>query len=349
MSTALATRSETALASVESPRGFLIIESFKQAQEVAEYINKSALVPDAYRGKPADIVIAMQYGMELGLSPMQALQSVAVVNGRPSLWGDALPGLIIALPDCEGIECPEPAGDNEEAWVATCKVLRRGKTPTVRTFSTKDAKVAGLWGANTWKKYPKRMLMMRARAFAIRDAYPDRMKGITTVEEASEIAPSISEPRRVGESATPDAQKGSQGGATPVPVAPADAAAAASPTGPAAASVSSPASPAPQPEGEVIAGVRVLENGVKWVDDGNAGYAEITTTKGVFVSRERGMFDSAASCEGSDETFRFVFKSTHRVKKGGGKEAIRVLLRMELDEGQPAQGGLPIDGGAANA
>ena len=68
MSTALTSRPDT---------GFLTIDSFDQAIKVADYINKSALVPDAYRGKPADIVIAMQYGMELGLSPMQALQSVS--------------------------------------------------------------------------------------------------------------------------------------------------------------------------------------------------------------------------------------------------------------------------------
>jgi len=59
---------------------------------------------------------------------------------------------------------------------------------TRRTFSVKDARLAGLMNkAGPWKQYPKRMLQMRARGFAIRDAFPDALKGVITYEEASDL------------------------------------------------------------------------------------------------------------------------------------------------------------------
>lgn len=192
MSTALTTRHESALS---APGGFVKIETLEQAMKFAEYIQKSSLVPDAYRGKPADIVIAMQYGMELGLSEMQSLQSVAVINGRPSIWGDAVPAVAMSHPDFEDINDPEPEGADPEKWKAVCTVTRRGRTPKTRTFSTQDAKTAKLWGkAGPWTTNPKVMLMNRARAFAVRAAFPDKMKGMITAEEAIDITPERVEP-----------------------------------------------------------------------------------------------------------------------------------------------------------
>jgi hypothetical protein len=72
--------------------------------------------------------------------------------------------------------------------VATCTAIRVGAEPVVRSFSVEDAKKAGLWGkAGPWQQYPKRMLQMRARGFAVRDAFPDVLRGLITAEEAADI------------------------------------------------------------------------------------------------------------------------------------------------------------------
>jgi hypothetical protein len=308
MSTALTTRPDA---------GFLVIDTFEQAQKVAEYINKSALVPDAYRGKPADIVIAMQHGMELGLSPMQSLQSVAVINGKPSIYGDALPAVVMLHPDFEDMDAPEPTGSNPEEWVAMCAVKRRGRAPTVRSFSTADAKAAGLWKkAGPWTNYPKRMLMMRARAFALRDAFPDRMKGLTTVEEAIDITPERvepSEPRRRSET-TPPVQA----------LAAVDqidrAEAATSSPAPAAA----PASPQQQQRG-----VRVLKTSTIVDEKGNL--FEIETTKGVFYTRDQGRYDEIATCEDTPTLLVFTwFDAKRKVKEK--LVGIKVVDMVALDD-----------------
>jgi len=132
--------------------------------------------------------------MEMGLAPMQALQNIAVINGKPSVYGDAAMALVQASPVCEDVEeyfehegTPNP--------VAVCVAKRKGRNPVTSRFSVEDAKRAGLWGKQgPWSAYPKRMMQMRARGFALRDAFPDVLKGMITAEEAQDY-PEEAKPR----------------------------------------------------------------------------------------------------------------------------------------------------------
>jgi hypothetical protein len=120
------------------------------------------------------VKIQAEDSMELGLTPMGPLWYV-VLNGRPMVWGDALLGLVLQHPDCKDvIETFEGTGDE---LTAVCEVHRRGRLPVKRTFSVNDAKRAGLHGRNVHNTFPKRMLAMRARAFACRDALLMRCAG----------------------------------------------------------------------------------------------------------------------------------------------------------------------------
>jgi hypothetical protein len=75
-----------------------------------------------------------------------------------------------------------------EGDTAICVAKRRGRKPVTAKFSVDDAKRAGLWGKQgPWTQYPKRMLQMRARGFALRDAFPDVLKGLITSEEAMDF------------------------------------------------------------------------------------------------------------------------------------------------------------------
>lgn len=129
-------------------------------------------------------MIAIMHGLELGLSPLSALQRIAVINGRPTIWGDGALALVKASGLCEAID-EWIEGEKPETWVAVCNVMRRGDLiPTERRFSVEDARRAKLWGkSGPWSEYPKRMLQMRARAFALRDAFPDVLGGLYLTEE----------------------------------------------------------------------------------------------------------------------------------------------------------------------
>lgn len=171
-----------------TPMPVLQPQSFGELMEFAKMAAGSDLMPKDFRGKPGNIMIAVQMGSELGLAPMQAIQNIAVVNGRPSVWGDALPALCRQSSVCDDIE--ERIEGEGDKMVAICIATRSGKKPVRSEFSVDDAKKAGLWSKQgPWTQYPKRMLQMRARGFALRDAFPDVLKGLITAEEASDIPP----------------------------------------------------------------------------------------------------------------------------------------------------------------
>mgnify|MGYP000673876712 FL=1 len=158
--------------------------NMKEAMEFAGLLAKSDIVPKDYQGKPGNVLVAIQWGMEIGLQPMQAMQNIAVINGRPSIWGDAMIALVRASPSFEYIT--ETQDDKE----ATCVIKRKGEPEAIRTFSMDDAKRAGLTGkSGPWTQYPKRMMQMRARSWALRDVFPDVLKGMICAEEAMDSGP----------------------------------------------------------------------------------------------------------------------------------------------------------------
>ena len=157
-----------------------------EAMEFSKMLADSAMVPRAYQGKPQDIMVCVQWGYEIGLAPMQALQNIAVINGKPSVYGDAAMALVQASAVCEDVH-EYFEGEGTPNPIAVCEAQRKGRKPVVAKFSVEDAKRAGLWGKQgPWSAYPKRMMQMRARGFALRDAFPDVLKGLITAEEAQD-------------------------------------------------------------------------------------------------------------------------------------------------------------------
>jgi len=137
-------------------------------------------------------MVAILQGFEVGFSPATSLQVIAVINGKPSIYGDAAIALVEASGQLEEME--ETISGDGDKRTATCTVKRKGKGVISRTFSVADAKVAKLWqkkGANgsdtPWITYPDRMLQMRARGFALRDRFADVLKGIGIAEEQHDI------------------------------------------------------------------------------------------------------------------------------------------------------------------
>jgi hypothetical protein len=175
----------------------LALQSFDDAFRFSKMVAASEFAPKDFKGKPESCMLAIQHGSEVGLSPMQSLQSIAVINGRPTIWGDAALALVQSSPVCEYVkEYVEGQGDN---LTAVCEAKRRGyPAPTVSRFSMADAKRAGLAGkSGPWSQYPERMLALRARGFALRNAFADALRGLITAEEAQDYPQSVVTPEPV--------------------------------------------------------------------------------------------------------------------------------------------------------
>lgn len=144
----------------------------------AEALSGASLLPDSYRGKPANLLLALEYGGALGIAPMVAVQEIHVIKGKPTL--SAL--LQAALVRRAGHKL-RVTGDHT---TATCQIIRADDPDfTFETTWTLDrAKAAGLLTNDSWRKYPDNMLKARAISECVRNACPDVIAGFGyTAEE----------------------------------------------------------------------------------------------------------------------------------------------------------------------
>lgn len=180
----------------------IVPTSMDEAYRLANAICMAGMAPKGL-DTPEKAMVAIMQGMEVGLTPMASMQRIAVVNGRPTIWGDAAIGLVRASGLCEWIK--ESIVGEGDARMAVCEAKRKGDPESVRsTFSIADAKTAKLWnkrghnGQDTpWITHPDRMLKMRARAFALRDLFADVLGGMYIREEIDDDAPRDAAPKRV--------------------------------------------------------------------------------------------------------------------------------------------------------
>lgn len=185
-----------------APLAAIVPASFEDVQRMA----RMAVTAGLFKGERKDTAeavlgkatMALMQGLEVGLPPMQAIQQIAVINGRCVIWGDAVPALLWA----HGFKLKEWL----DARVAYCTVTRPDGEQITRQFSEANARKARLWDErptvtktwdgkaeqkpndSPWFRFPERMLQMRARGFAVRDGAPDVMRGIYMREELEEHA-----------------------------------------------------------------------------------------------------------------------------------------------------------------
>ena len=148
-------------------------------------------------GRAEEIALKIEVGRDVGLPPTQACAFVMIVNGKPTIWGDAALALIRASGLLEDVEetyegDPEPDENGRPTnrnFTAVCTVKRIGSArPRTERFSVGDAIRANLWTKKgPWQEYPTRQLMWRAKGFACRDEFQDVLCGCIFTEEAMDI------------------------------------------------------------------------------------------------------------------------------------------------------------------
>lgn len=176
--------SNTDLAERSGKTPFFVPQNFEEAERLCQTLADSGLTPKAFYGKPKDILVAMIWAHTLKMEIPQALASIAVINGKPSLYGDAIVALVRSSPVFEWMKETSVPGKS-----ATCTVKRKGEEPHSQTFTMDQALRAGLISRNqVWKNYPDRMLQMRARSFALRDVFADVLMGMSIAEEVEDYS-----------------------------------------------------------------------------------------------------------------------------------------------------------------
>lgn len=183
-------------------KGQMVLRTVGEAAGFAQLMGMSGMLPP--KMSPPSATVAIIAGASVGLNPFESVQSIAVINGRPSLFGDGMKAVVQG----SGVWVNEKvekykAADGHVAAVRV-SVWRKGNAdPIIGEFSEKMARQAGLWGKQgPWQQYPERMLLARARAFAYRDGFADVLKGVRSAEEEQDII--LAETSSASTTARPD-------------------------------------------------------------------------------------------------------------------------------------------------
>jgi hypothetical protein len=192
----------------------LILNTFDAMWRYATLVASSGLAPQTFENNPSKIMVAFQYGAEIGLTPMTSLNYIAVINGRPSLWGEVLVARAFNLGLMADIgyawefdgkhlsECEIPTEKDKMEDSLTCIVSTKRKgseTYKQSRYSVGDARQAGLWTSSKqpWIKTPKRMLQARARGNNMKDYYPEIFGPFALAEDMIEVeAVQVDQPDR---------------------------------------------------------------------------------------------------------------------------------------------------------
>jgi len=156
------------------------------------------MYPDYTKPKPESVVVVLQYGQEIGMSHMQAIQQLIPINQLVAIKGDGAKALIMGSGKCAAWKEEEIGSGDDYTVKITAKRKDTGEDLS-RSFSVSDAKRAGLWITedaasrnpslkySPWYKYSKRMLRYRALGFICRDLFSDVLQGVYIEEEARHI------------------------------------------------------------------------------------------------------------------------------------------------------------------
>lgn len=190
------------------------VTSLTEQMDYARAVSSAALLPAAYRGKPADILIATGLGNAIGIAPAQALYEIYVVNGRPSPSANLMAALVRRAGHKLRIE------GNSESCTATLIRADDPEFPMTATWTIGQAKAAGLTGKDTWKQYPQAMLRARAIAEVVRMGAPEAVMGMEYAREEVEQfhdAPAAPAPKPQGMAALREAVQGEPVEVEPTP------------------------------------------------------------------------------------------------------------------------------------
>lgn len=151
-------------------------DTFRLAKRIAE----TDFAPRALRGNPNAVLACILTGQELGIGGMKALQSIHIIEGRPTLSAELMRALVFAA----GHRLDITESTNEQV---TMYGRRRGGSQARVTWTIRDAQQAKLTGNPSWTKYPRSMLLARATSELCRMLFPDVIGGMYTPEEAAAI------------------------------------------------------------------------------------------------------------------------------------------------------------------
>lgn len=159
-------------------------QTFNEQMRFAEVVSQAkGMLPRAYEGNPANVLVAIQYGASLGIEPMAALQNIDVIQGTPTLSAKAVAAMVRANGHKLWMN------EDEQNMSATCTIVRNDdkEHPVTVTRDKAWAQRMGLLTKDNYKKQPTTMLMWRAVTACANRACPELFLGLGGAYTADEL------------------------------------------------------------------------------------------------------------------------------------------------------------------
>lgn len=159
-------------------------QTFNEQMRFAEVVSQAkGMLPRAYEGNPANVLVAIQYGASLGIEPMAALQNIDVIQGTPTLSAKAVAAMVRANGHKLWMS------EDEQNMSATCTIVRNDdkEHPVTVTRDKAWAQRMGLLTKDNYKKQPTTMLMWRAVTACANRACPELFLGLGGAYTADEL------------------------------------------------------------------------------------------------------------------------------------------------------------------
>lgn len=164
------------------------VELMEKALKFSEVMAQADIIPAHYRGKPANVFVAMQSAFRMHLDPMQVMQNTFVISGKLGM----VSSFAISLANGSGLFdsgiCYKIEGKGDDLKVTAYANLKKSGREISYTITMREAIAEG-WTKNAkYRTLPELMLRYRAATLLIRTHVPEVLNGMHMVEEIEDVA-----------------------------------------------------------------------------------------------------------------------------------------------------------------
>ena len=165
------------------------LKGFSDMWKIATQYSKSDLVPENYKGKPQNVIIALGMAQKTGFDVYTIMNNLNIVKGKASWSGSFCRTLIEATGLYKDLDLIEVGERDKDTWGYYAQATKKsdGKTVKGATVTIGMAKAENWTKNSKWATMPELMMQYRAMAFFARVYASSAINGIQTVEEVEDI------------------------------------------------------------------------------------------------------------------------------------------------------------------
>lgn len=165
------------------------LDNYQDNWQMAVNLSKSDLVPDNYKNKPENVIIALGMSQQTGLPPFTIMRNLNIVRGKASFSGSFCKVLIERTGRFKDLELNYFGEKGKDSYGCYLSAIRTSDNKIIKgpEVTMQMAKGEGWTSNKKWITLTDLMLAYRCQSFFARLYCPEALNGVYTDDEISEI------------------------------------------------------------------------------------------------------------------------------------------------------------------